>query len=198
MKATNAFPLLLALMAALLSVPQPVYSDSCAPAYGGAAASNIDVIRITIGSGVSTSHVVDAYQSWNNTCQSGTTLPAFTTVGSGDITIPIEYYEDTNCPLQNCGCGLFDPGPNAVGGTIRLYEFDSHGLTCFGHYEDTLRHEFGHALRLGDAPGCSNRIMGNSRKPVKTSDCAAANQRWLTPIELQWGDDGLGDHPCEE
>jgi hypothetical protein len=92
------------------------------------------------------------------------------------------------------GCGQFAPAFNSstgqlVGGTIQLFDATTTGYDCEPDRSETIAHELGHVLGLGDisAQSCYGHIMGphliGGQISVQPDECAAADSNWTTPAE---------------
>jgi hypothetical protein len=111
--------------------------------------------------------------------------------GNNNVSITVRFHQGSH-PTGSCGYIDAEDSPatdpnfdlQVTGGTIHLYEKGVYGLSC-EPYSDTLTHEIGHMLGLGDAPSiCSNQgyIMaarsitpgGLGTRTVRSSDCQVA------------------------
>jgi pantoate kinase len=95
------------------------------------------------------------------------------------------------------GCGCTDPvfpnGPGtAVNGTIHLFERALNGVGCAPFLIETLAHEIGHNLGLGDVASnclgaCPRSIMGqpDGQPDIGALECGAVDDLWDVPGEQQ-------------
>lgn len=129
---------------------------------------------------------------WSACSGYGTDFPVFQIGGSGGIPIVIERVEGRSTASRGgCGQAINSESTNGfltrVSITVWTHQVD--GASCIP-LMDTLAHEFGHALGLGDVgtlSGCSGHIMGQrafgNTRTVNPDDCQMADIMWAVPGE---------------
>jgi len=127
-----------------------------------------------------------AVASWRGCPNAGTGFPEFAAAARGRSVVRVRYVASNS---QEGRCGYF------AGAEIVLFASarDRYGraVPC-GSLATNLAHELGHVLGLSDAPAtaaCRQYVMsGDDSRPgrerrVQPEECAAADARWLTPVE---------------
>lgn len=167
-------------------------ADVCAQPYTDvvlpAGVSTIGLISISLNADQESS-LQGAAAQWNS-CGGG--VAGFSTSGSGDLDIHIEYKAQAasfDCGGNTATCGCFDwqlqfnseLGKNViVGGTVKIFANNGDGSFCdygLSGLEAIMAHELGHVLGLADAPttGCPGRPMNTADMGhVGQGDCDGA------------------------
>jgi hypothetical protein len=101
------------------------------------------------------------------------------------------------------GCGEFRPSfnnshnpPTINGGTIVVWDVTRFGNDCEVYRSETIAHELGHGLGLGDS-SCVGYMMGPPQlggggRSVQSDECQQVDSLWTTPAE-SGGGGGDGD-----
>lgn len=188
-----------AVIAIALTVTLHAHAQCVTSYYPNNSATSIGVLQ---GFGVDGSQISAAIGMWGTCTGFGSGFPSLVYNGNGSFNISIEFVPGRN-PDANGGCGLFDHQLNSsnqvIGGTIFVYELNgSTGADCGSTRVDTIAHELGHVLGLGNS-ACPGYIMyGNNgisgSRSVQTEECNWVNYAWQGPSDLGGGGpDGGGD-----
>lgn len=169
--------------------------------YEGASIQGVTVDVSITGLNISNTVIAAAVGNWTGTCGSSS-LPSMQIDGDASVEVTV-YFHSEMSPNGRCGSiSVVDyPASNPAfdaqvgdGTIIHLYESGANG-PC--DPEETLTHEFGHMLGLGDAPSsCSadHHIMSGATpgtpRTVQQSDCDTAQVENADPP------DDPPDNPC--
>ncbi len=151
--------------------------------------SDGDLIIVT---GIATSDINTAIGYWMICGSYGVGFPSFTSNSSASgaaESIQVQYHPDQ----VGSHCGNYDQNSH----TISLYgkSLTSQGSQYNCNYTDTLAHELGHVLGLGDS-SCSKYMMSQAQtyysngeiyaypRSVQSGECSEADKDWLTLAEL--------------
>lgn len=187
MRTIRSFAFILALTA-LSAGAQCVTEEPVSNGWG-------DTIGVQVGSGWTDSSVIQQGMSMWSDCPSyGSGFADFWLNTSGDVNVTINLVSGQN-PNPNGGCGggqlpIDQTTGRITGGTITLYtRSGATNSPCDASWAETVAHELGHVLGLGDST-CDNWIMGRNQDPqtagqrsVQSGECFAANQNWDTATE---------------
>ena len=117
----------------------------------------------------SNSALQTAAAGWNNCSQAGEEFPNIVVGSNGEMDIEVALIPGNNPDSASNGCGSFTPTvvaagtkPLISGGQIKIYEKTYPGADCSTNYSETITHELGHALGLGNATStsCDGNMMG--------------------------------------
>lgn len=151
------------------------------------------ILVVSNDSHVTASNVAGAVGLWQSCSQVGSGFPSlFANSGSGEITFGIVLLGGLSTSTAG-GCGQFRPSFNGNGqingGTIELFDATLSGNDCEPIREETIAHEMGHGLGLGDqnAESCYGHIMGppliGGSRSVHSDECSKVDDLWTTPAE---------------
>lgn len=130
---------------------------------------------------------------WTGACgQTGSIPNLLVNNNYADLQITVSYHGG----IGNIACGQTTwvapfPGSQQTPISIDLYEYgpDMAGQITACNPTDSLAHEIGHVLGLGDISStqCVGEIMGprvsGQTRSVLSDDCATADRNWTTPSE---------------
>jgi hypothetical protein len=164
--------------------------------------------------------ITDGMGAWNNSaCNDGDDFPSFFTSGTFQPAIQVVYDTQVSQTLDGNGntvCASITIATDGSSGTISLYETQrlANGQTnaCYPNSAiaaDSVAHELGHYLGLGDVSGsCTDYIMGprtgsmvngqmvwSTSRQVQSAECSAADARSVTPTEST--NESGGDPFCQ-
>jgi len=164
----------------------------CTINISGASATAAGTLNFNIqGTLLTPTQVQSGINMWQTCGQYGTGFPRMTVNQNSSINITIQHIAGAN-PDPNFACGVsFWSRPNGrlTGGTINLYDMTNWGADCEPTMRETIAHEIGHALGMGDVgAGCLPDIMGPNNfqagsRSVLGQDCNDADNLWTTPQE---------------
>ncbi|HEY0144485.1 MAG TPA: hypothetical protein VGF48_26615 [Thermoanaerobaculia bacterium] len=159
-----------------------------------------DSIGVLPGFGVGGSDISAAVGMWSTCSSFGSGFPSLVSGGTGTFNISVEYVPGRN-PDSNAMCGVFQHELNSnnqvVGGTIFIYELaGANGVSCASTRAETIAHELGHVLGLGNS-ACPGYIMYGSSgtagtRSVNAEECNWVDYKWTGPNDSP-GDNGSGD-----
>ncbi|HET9227784.1 MAG TPA: hypothetical protein VFR31_14010, partial [Thermoanaerobaculia bacterium] len=139
--------------------------------------------------GFTSSEVNTAIGYWSACSEYGGEFPQMQIGGSGGV--PITIIKRTgNSTTNSGGCGVTDPdivNGHLESAVIEVWTNQKNGTSC-APLSDSIAHELGHILGLGDAldSSCNGHIMGArilSTRDVYPDDCAMADDMWETSTE---------------
>lgn len=154
----------------------------------------------------SNSALQTAAAGWNNCSQAGEGFPNIVVGSNGEMHVEVSLIAGNNPDSGSNGCGSFIPTvvaggtkPLISGGQIKIYEKTYPGADCSSNYSETITHELGHALGLGNATStsCDGNMMGAGKlvtnpdgtksvvpsRTVKGIECYAANKQFFMDDE---------------
>jgi hypothetical protein len=160
-----------------------------------------DVIRLS-GEGISNAQLNDAAGYWATCSSYGRGFPSFSTTStSANVFVAITYFVGQG---QSCGVTIHD-SPTSIRITLWSTTKTPSGQTVTCNVTDTLAHELGHVLDLGNS-SCQGYVMGpppltsqngqlvNGTRSVQSDECSAANNYWTTTND-NGGDPGNNNPP---
>jgi hypothetical protein len=127
---------------------------------------------------------------WSSGCSGmwGTNIPTLQR-GSGSPSVAVHYLAGASTNgTGSCGeSSVYVSNGKLIYGSIWVWSSQTNGLPC--NVIDTIAHEIGHILGLGDNT-CPGDIMGTTSvgvpRTVEAGDCIAVDGLWTTPQETYY------------
>lgn len=174
-----------ALALALTAVSLRAPAQCVTSYYPNNTATSVGVLQ---GFGVDASQLSAAIGMWETCTSFGSGFPALVFNGNGSFNVSVEFVPGRN--MNTAGCGVFRHTLNSsgqvIGGTIWVYEFNAEGDACAPTRSDTIAHELGHVLGLGNSECPGYMMYGNN---------GVSGSRSVNVEECNWVDYGWQDRP---
>lgn len=166
----------------------------CTVNLSGVTATAAGTLNFNIqGSLLTPTQVQGGINMWHTCADYGSGFPQMTVNqnSTNAINITIQHIAGAN-PDANSACGMSywsRPNGHLASGTINLFDTTAWGADCEPTMSETIAHEIGHALGMGDVgSGCLPDIMGPNNlqagsRSVLGQDCSDADNLWTTPQE---------------
>lgn len=152
------------------------------------------------GVGISSSTINDAIGYWQTCPSYATGFPVMQSTTSDQSAILVIYHQGDS----NTNCGIYHPSSNVIELWDRGQTQGGQSYQC--NVTDTLAHEMGHALNLGNS-SCAGNIMAATSvsqvngdliagtRSVQSEECSIVNSQWTTAWEQVFHEDD-GGGPC--
>lgn len=197
----------------LLTAVNAGWASECAPNSPNRNATFGSAVSVSVTGNYSSEQLDAVYagiDQWDTKC-AGYTGPTVEPGSGGDVAVSV-FFDPGQAP-QNVGCGsvsLSTQDGDITGGSITIFATTSTGRTC-DRVGDTVAHEIGHVLGLGNADAnnlnCRGRIMGprvirsdGTSKPrtVEFDDCDEVERFMEPPDHTEEPEDpgAGGEGPC--
>lgn len=157
---------------------------------------------------ISASVVSGGVSMWGGGCGGSTGIPQLN-ANSSSCTFTFNVIHISGVSTSSSGgCGEFRPSfdnshnpPTINGGTIVVWDTTQGGNDCEVYRSETIAHELGHALGLGDS-SCQGYMMGPPQvggggRSVQSAECDQVDSLWTTPSENNPPPDPCG-FSCQE